>query len=330
MHPDLTLDEANELWRGVLADLKLQMTRPTFDGLLAGSTILEVEDSTLTVTIRNPQAVEWLTHRLLPTVERAVTGRAGRPYALHFLPAAAALPERGEEGAARGTGRDGGPAGHEESAPDAPDANVEIDLVADPALLQFDVATAGWSKLANYAVDYWSSLLGPTAFLTWLAIKSEDTRRTKTSWTPNLRFSVSRLARIAAGGNNQAISGVWRTCRSASILEHNRPCPDCAARQGRVVAANTCRYWRPGAFDTLQNERIAIIQRLGEGLNVAYRIRVFNILPLLTPAQVARLHPVTQESHDRWLRRQDLDAEQWERLTVKCLALPPFGAGGRG
>jgi hypothetical protein len=137
-----------------------------------------------------------------------------------------------------------------------------------------------------------------------------------------MTYSVSRLARLAAAGNRQAITGVWRTCRAASITERGEPCPQCGARGGELVAPRTCRFWKPAAFDRLQAEGVAVVERRGEGLHLTYRVRVFTLLPLLTPAQVADLHTLSQERYSRWLLKQDLDLAGWERLTVRHLALP--------
>jgi hypothetical protein len=204
------------------------------------------------------------------------------------------------------------------------DAAIEVEPIIDPALARFEVSVAGWSKLANYALDFWAELLEPAAFLTWMAIRREDTRRTKTEWTPAMSVSASRLALLAAAGNRQAITGVWRTCRAASMVEGGEPCPRCAERGGRVVGSHRCRFRKPGALDRLQAEGLAIVGQRGEGLHVTYRVRVFALPPLMTPAQVADLCPSSQECHSRWLLRQGLDLESWERLTVRHLALPPL------
>jgi hypothetical protein len=98
-----------------------------------------------------------------------------------------------------------------------------------------------------------------------------------------MSFSVNDLADVAAGGNPQAISGVWRTCRAGSMVERGEPCPQCAGRGGQVVAPHVCRYRRPGALDRLQAEGVALVERRGKPPRLIYRVRVFTLLPLLTP-----------------------------------------------
>jgi len=318
--------ELKKGWEQTLSALKWQMGKQTFDQWLSTARPLHLEDGTLTIGVRSPEAAAWLGARLAPVVTRAAVRQIPGVLSVAFVDARTFRVAMGE-GAQR-------PDPPEKSKyPNVTDCahraegeDLEVFTYADPALLQFDVETAGWSKLANYATTFWSELLGPAAFLVWVAVKAEDIRRNKTARTPGLRYSVARLARIAAGGNSQAITGVWRTCRSQSMVEGDQPCEHCQERGGERTAAHVCRYWRPGAFDVLQMEGAAQIQRMGAGLKTSYRITVWNILPLLTPAQAARLNPVTQEQHDRWIRRQGLDPEQWERLTVASLALPMYEA----
>lgn len=297
-------------WTAALAELKMTMTAATFEGLLAGSRPVARENGTVVVALRGSNALSWL-DRLQPQIAATARRYIGGCSDVRFV-----APEpAGREGQAGGEDA----AGREEGGRED---DVDVHLVVDPALARFDMEKPGWSKLTNYALDFWAELLGPAAFLTWMAIRAEDVRREKTAWTRPLRFSVARLARVAAAGNSQAITGVWRSCHSRGIVERGEPCAECQARGGQIGEdGRSCRYWRPGAFDVLQDNGVAAVQRAGEGLDTSYRVRVFNVLPLLTPAQVGRLHAVTQEAHDRWLRRQDLDTEAWERLTVAHLVL---------
>lgn len=68
-----------ELWQLALEELRLQMTRATFDQWLLGSSVVP-EASTplsLTVAVRNRYAQEWLAHRLHRVIGRALAGVAG-------------------------------------------------------------------------------------------------------------------------------------------------------------------------------------------------------------------------------------------------------------
>lgn len=310
-----TAEEMERRWDEFLEEASLGMTPATFDSWLRGSRVLALEGDVLVVGVVHGGAAEWIEKRMLPAQGSALD-RHFPGLAVQVRPLQAAGDGNGQGPAPGGRDRPAGePAGEDDEA-------VEFDAVTDPALARFDVSLAGWSKLANYALDFWAELLGPVAFMTWLVIRHEDIRRTKTAWTPTMSYSVSHLAALAAGGNRQAITGVWRTCHAASIVKHDKPCARCAERGGQVVEPHVCRYWRPGALDRLHAEGIANVERRGEGRSTVYRVRVFTLLPLLTPAQVADLGPVSQQRHSRWLLRQNLDPASWESLTVRHLALP--------
>lgn len=312
-----TAEEMERRWDEFLAEASLGMTTATFDSWLRGSRVLALEGDVLVVGVAHGGAAEWIEKRMLPAqgsaLERHFPGMAVQVRPLHA--------------AGNGNGQGPAPAGRdrladEDGEDDEADEAVEFDAVTDPALARFDVSQAGWSKLANYALDFWAELLGPVAFMTWLVIRHEDIRRKKTAWTPTMSYSVSHLGALAAGGNRQAITGVWRTCHAASMVKHGKPCARCAERGGQVVEPHVCRYWRPGALDRLRAEGVAIVERRGDGRHTVYRVRVFFLLPLLTPAQVADLSPGSQQRHSRWLLKHNLDTASWERLTVRHLALP--------
>jgi hypothetical protein len=66
------LSEAHQIWRRSLEELKLQMTRATFDTWLRGSKVIEAGDGCLIVAVQHAHAVDWLQNRLLPLIERTV------------------------------------------------------------------------------------------------------------------------------------------------------------------------------------------------------------------------------------------------------------------
>jgi DNA-binding transcriptional ArsR family regulator len=64
--------EARHIWNRSLEELRLQMTRATFDTWLRGSEVIDASKGHLTVMVRHPHAVDWLQNRLLPVIERTV------------------------------------------------------------------------------------------------------------------------------------------------------------------------------------------------------------------------------------------------------------------
>lgn len=77
------LPVASELWGGALVELEMQMTKATFNGLLAGTTA-EWAGEELSIRCRSAQAVAWLESRLRGLVEKAVESAAGLPHPVRF------------------------------------------------------------------------------------------------------------------------------------------------------------------------------------------------------------------------------------------------------
>jgi hypothetical protein len=76
--------DAVELWAQVLEELRMQMTRATFDTWLRGSKVVGVRDDALVVRVRDGYAVDWLRGRWLAPIERTLGGVVGQPVAVHF------------------------------------------------------------------------------------------------------------------------------------------------------------------------------------------------------------------------------------------------------
>ncbi|MBC7249519.1 MAG: hypothetical protein H5T62_04480 [Anaerolineae bacterium] len=66
------------LWKQALHELRFQMTRATFDTWLQGTYIADVQDDVLTIAVRTEYAQAWLENRLLPLIQRTLTGLLGR------------------------------------------------------------------------------------------------------------------------------------------------------------------------------------------------------------------------------------------------------------
>ena len=75
--PDTDLD-AHEVWSHVLKELRMQMTKATFDTWLSGSQVVEVDDGTVTVRVRDEYAVDWLRARWLKPIQRTLSGVVGQ------------------------------------------------------------------------------------------------------------------------------------------------------------------------------------------------------------------------------------------------------------
>jgi hypothetical protein len=77
----------DELWRVTLEELRLQMTKATFNQWLLGSAVVPGASTplSLTVAVRNRYAQEWLTHRLHPLITRTLAAVAGYEVQVRFV-----------------------------------------------------------------------------------------------------------------------------------------------------------------------------------------------------------------------------------------------------
>lgn len=74
------------VWRDVLDELALQMTRATFDAWLRDTHLVEVDGDSYVVAVARPEAREWLESRLRATVDRTVqTVTEGRVQHVAFV-----------------------------------------------------------------------------------------------------------------------------------------------------------------------------------------------------------------------------------------------------
>ena len=82
------LSEARRIWTRSLEELKLQMTRATFDTWLRGSEVVQAGDGCLTVKVRHLHAADWLQNRLLPVIERTVARHGDGEVTITFVASA--------------------------------------------------------------------------------------------------------------------------------------------------------------------------------------------------------------------------------------------------
>ena len=73
------------VWRDVLKLLQLEMTRSTFNAWLRDSRLVELEDGRCVVGVHNGYAQEWLAHRLMPNIKRALERVVDRSVEVEFV-----------------------------------------------------------------------------------------------------------------------------------------------------------------------------------------------------------------------------------------------------
>ena len=80
-----TAIDVRDAWAQLLSEMRMQMTRVTFDTWLGGTAIAGVHGDGVTVLVRDGYAAEWLGARWKLPIERTLSGIVGRPVEVRFL-----------------------------------------------------------------------------------------------------------------------------------------------------------------------------------------------------------------------------------------------------
>jgi len=168
-----------DLWQTVLAELKTQTTRATFDTWLADTAAVRNND-TLTVFCASAFAADWLESRLLARIQRVVAAVAGQSLDVRFAINKFPRPSRPIPTKA---------------------GDVFVEIITLP--------TEPFLKVSKYILWFWQPLLGNVAFGTYLLLRSRDHYLDK-FWGKRHRLNVELIAAIMQV-NRQAVTGVQRT-----------------------------------------------------------------------------------------------------------------------
>ena len=103
----VTQDRAVDLWRSVLGDLEVQMTRPAFETFLKGSRGTSIQDNVLTVHVPTAFAAEWLEKRAYRLIQSTVQRLDGNPIDIRFQVSQGPQPVNLTSGAANGSSKNG-------------------------------------------------------------------------------------------------------------------------------------------------------------------------------------------------------------------------------
>jgi len=78
------LTNPDKIWQIALHDLKLRMTKATFDAWLKNTSLISYEDGTFIIGVPSAYAKEWLEHRLLATIKRTLNDLVDQPAEVKF------------------------------------------------------------------------------------------------------------------------------------------------------------------------------------------------------------------------------------------------------
>src|SRR5215211_4661929 len=76
---------AEQAWQSVLGQLQMEMPRASFDTWVRDTKPVSYQDGTLTVSVRNAYARDWLESRLTSTVSRLLVGILNASVAVNFI-----------------------------------------------------------------------------------------------------------------------------------------------------------------------------------------------------------------------------------------------------
>ena len=94
---EVIMPEYAGIWGQVLAELKLRMTKATFDTWLVQTHLQELTDDKAVITCPNGFAVDWLENRLARPIRDTLTRVLGREVEISFVVATAPPPPEPEE-----------------------------------------------------------------------------------------------------------------------------------------------------------------------------------------------------------------------------------------
>ncbi len=298
-----------EVWRQFLAEAKGQLPKGTFDKNLRGAKPCAFDGEQIMITAPTPSAREWLEIQYAPLVERILIGILGKRISVLFVdpkysvaPGGDELPPLRESASEVEVHAEDPGASNQSSGPQSQertdyinDANdhgrtgsnnelaqpgdIVVELVERNPLIPF-------IQVQKYGILFWQPLIGAVAFAIWITLRTMDKQNDGRG--PRHRISVRKLERTL-GVNRQTITGV---ARGSS--------------------------WQGGAFDVLNAEKIALIDRVGEGRMAIWHAKVLNSLPFLTPSQVAKLDLELQEDHAAFINEFASDLI----LRLEQLSLP--------
>ena len=148
--------------------------------------------------------------------------------------------------------------------------------------LNFDLYARGWLRTPTYYELFWQPVLGYVAYAYW------------------------RLMQVL----------YWSKATALSTRRVRLDIQDAAAHLGvsRDLIRGKPAVGLGGGLQTLQEYRLAEVERHDAGRATVYTGSFRRQLPLLAPAQVAMLTPSQQQQHLDWLLAAGLDPGLWQLL----------------
>lgn len=289
--------KSETLWKDVLNELALQMPRATFNTWLLGTKVLEPSPGTavgdnLIIGVRNDYAVDWLENRLRGTIERCAKAIAGHEIRISYRVFVDNDPPSE-------TKKPIEKSGSKRPSPPPKKTGRDNNPVRFEKTRRATHPLTGFVPVTHYATRFWQPYMeshGRGSFALLLILSSYAYEvETYNSSGPNIK----QLARKMGWGD-------WTTFVGRKASGGNKA--------------------KVGLFGVLRQLRICDHVAEGKGRG---QIQIFRYLtkvqdlPLLTPKQVAEMHPDDQEEHANWLNRHTaISPDEWLKDTRESGILP--------
>jgi len=76
---------AEQAWQSALGQLQMQMSKASFDTWVRDTRFVSSDSDTITISVQNAYARDWLESRLSSTIIRLLTGLLGKPHQVKFV-----------------------------------------------------------------------------------------------------------------------------------------------------------------------------------------------------------------------------------------------------
>lgn len=333
------------VWAETLANLRPQMTRATYDTIMAGSELSSPGNGSYRILAQTDMAKDWQENRLRDIITRALASIVGHPVQVAFgvieANGAAAPIKPSPADAPAET-----PVLNPQNLTPHPQPLTPGQVVAGAdyirGYLEGDKVTkarpTGYSQVPHPVTYFLLPLLGP-AFGLYKILEADDKRALKTIapnyWTPPLRYSFQALAEKLNHKHHRYVSGDTYECdysRQQRKKGQALACPkDCCRSpsyewvwlKSHPKTGLQCLHWVVGQLEKLCEFGLARVElRPGEYKPI---IHVWRMPPVITPYEYHQLTPQLQSDFDAWLNEYGYlfnipDQDFWLAITEPHLA----------
>ena len=341
----VTVDQSSPdaIWAEVQAELRLQMTRATYEYHIQQARLLSNGNRIYKIQAGTQESQEWLEHRLKEKVVKAFATVLGYPVDVEFVPVNSSPVSIGNTVSLSGVTTYEADTSSSNTPPvqSVPvlSACARFALEVDFQSLWFAKGhSSGFTQVADYWLQFWMLFLNkikPGAFDVWSRVVSDDKRNINdegfTHWTPPRKYTFKELGRVVGTKSLVSVRGGPRSCwaneknKAETGVALAACCQKYSPTRWHETANHTirCEHWQTGILEVLYREGLIAVEIIkpppGKPRSHEMRIQAWRNLPLLTPRQVSQLSEWDQLRHNQWLERyghhQGIDLACWEQLT---------------